>query len=280
MILRTCAAVQRRLSTFCDGELAIEERVAVQRHLCECASCANEAAQVREIGESLRAMAHSPVCDEREDLAGLSASVVSRLGAEQSESFGGRMGRVFEDFHVVWAALGATCAAVACVAIMVGLFYFASRERPDSLGAVIAAMASPGSNENPVSVDGRMLLPTAGPDDVLSASVGNSEEDLVFAMAAMVTREGRVTSLALLDSEGRAGNAQSRAKSQAIRELMEAISKARLQPARYGGAPVAVNVVWLHAHLTVRGKLPTELRTPGRALSISVLGSAAVLGTM
>ena len=53
---------------------------------------------------------------------------------------------------------------------------------------------------------------------------------------------------------------------------MDAISRARLQPARYGNnAPVAVNVIWYYAHLTVRGKLPSDLPPAGRALSISYL---------
>jgi len=36
------------------------------------------------------------------------------------------------------------------------------------------------------------------------------------------------------------------------------MSKARFQPARYVGspAPVAVNMVWLYASLTVKGKIP------------------------
>jgi hypothetical protein len=42
-------------------------------------------------------------------------------------------------------------------------------------------------------------------------------------------------------------------------EVLEAASQARFEPARAGGAPVAVNVVWLLAHTTVVGKEGLEV---------------------
>ena len=33
------------------------------------------------------------------------------------------------------------------------------------------------------------------------------------------------------------------------------MSRAKLQPAQGGGGPVAVNLVWLLAHTTVKGKI-------------------------
>jgi len=280
MILRRCSAIRRRLSAFHDGELAVAERVAIQRHLRECADCAGEARAVREMGEALRIAAAERVEAADVDLAGLSANVITRLGAERSESFSGRLEQLFDDFHVVWAALGATGAAVACVAVLVGLF-FSIRERPDSMAALFAAMASPGSNENPVSVDGRMALPSVSADNALWASVGSAdtEEDLVLLMDVLVSREGQVRNLKLVNPEGGLGSAaETKARREAIRALSEAILKARLQPARaMSGAPVAVNVVWLHAFLTVRAKLLPELRTPGRALSMLMPAEEHVL---
>jgi len=271
MILRRCSAIRRRLSAFHDGELNIAERAAVQRHLRECAGCAGEARAMREMGEAIRSAAAARVAEPNVNLAGLSANVVTRLGAERSQSFSGRLEVLFDDLHFVWVALGATGAAVACVAIIMGLFQFATRERPDSMAAVIRAMASPGSNENPMRVDGWMALPSTGPDDAMWASVGEAatEEDLVLLMDVLVSKEGQVTDLKFLRASGQAPDPEAAARREAIRALSGAILKARLQPARARtGAPVAVNVVWLHAFLTVRAKLLPELRTPGRALSM------------
>lgn len=270
MNLQWCSAVRRRLSAFHDGELPLHERAAVQEHLSGCEACAAEARSMREIGEALRIAAAVRLDEQEPNLAALPASVVSRFSAERSESIGGRLSRAFEDLHVVWVALGATGSAVACVALIVGLFQFGFSSRPDSLAAVIAAMATPGSNENPVSVDGLMYPPTFS-DDGDSVPMAFSEEDLVLALSAVVTREGGVKAVELLQSGVEPADAESHVTRQTILDLMDAISRARLQPARYGNAPVAVKVVWYYAHLTVRGKLQPEVPAAGRVLSISYL---------
>ena len=36
---------------------------------------------------------------------------------------------------------------------------------------------------------------------------------------------------------------------------MDAVSSTRFQPAQRGGAPVAVNLIWLFERTTVRGKI-------------------------
>lgn len=266
MKLDTCSAVRRHLSALCDGELGLTDRAAVQAHLYHCPRCAAEVAEIRAVGDALRVAS----ADRSGPPDILAEAVVSRVVAERHESVGGRLRLLFDDYHVVWAALGATGAAVACVILLVGLFALVPRTRPDSLAALIAAMASPGSNENPVSVDGRMLLPRAYPDGMPDEEILVSEEELVFALSTIVSREGRVTSLELLDAGEWSGHNLSREKRQTILSLMDAIARARFQPARYGSQPVAVNMVWLHAHLTVRGKDPGALRASGRALSMAL----------
>ena len=48
--------------------------------------------------------------------------------------------------------------------------------------------------------------------------------------------------------------------------ILRGISKARFEPARYGKSPVAVNMVWMVAHLTVRAKPSDQSSiTPPRA---------------
>ena len=74
-----------------------------------------------------------------------------------------------------------------------------------------------------------------------------SEEELMLALSAVVTREGRVSELSLLntDSDRREINA-----------ILNGISQASLEPARVGSDPIAVNVVWLLTHTTVKAKAP------------------------
>jgi len=40
-----------------------------------------------------------------------------------------------------------------------------------------------------------------------------------------------------------------------IDDVVDAISRAKLQPAQGGGGPVAVSLVWLLTHTTVKGKM-------------------------
>ncbi|HXE80274.1 MAG TPA: hypothetical protein VNK41_05965, partial [Vicinamibacterales bacterium] len=47
----------------------------------------------------------------------------------------------------------------------------------------------------------------------------------------------------------------------ALLELLDAAAQTRFEPARAGGSPVAVNVIWLMAHTTVVGKHEADLAT-------------------
>ena len=271
---RTCLAVRRRLSAFVDGELAVRDQIRVEAHLRQCASCDAEAAGLRELGDSVRELLGSvPAAEDR--LEGLAATVVSRLRAERDESVPGRVERMFEDMHLLWAALGAAGATVSCVALMVGMCYVGGiQARPDSLSAVLAAKAVPGSDRNPVSPNRRLQMPSIANDRNLAPSVADLEsgDDRVFALALAVTREGRISNLELLNSD-----TSDRAQ---ILGLLDSIAQTRFEPARYASLPVAVNVVWLHAHLTVRGKMPDDRPVAGRVLSISqFIVHPAVLST-
>jgi hypothetical protein len=72
-----------------------------------------------------------------------------------------------------------------------------------------------------------------------------TEGEAVLALSAMVTREGRVDGLELISNER---------DQRQMEQLLDAVSRARFQPAQQGGSPVSVNMVWLLAHTTVRGK--------------------------
>ena len=64
-------------------------------------------------------------------------------------------------------------------------------------------------------------------------------------LAAVVTREGTIAGLELLLASGH--------DEEVLLSLLEVASAARFEPARFAGSPVAVNLVWLLAHTTVRG---------------------------
>jgi N-acyl-D-aspartate/D-glutamate deacylase len=84
-------------------------------------------------------------------------------------------------------------------------------------------------------------------------------------LAGIITREGTVADLSLLDPGG--GRLSSQAgQSKAVEDLLGAVSRARFEPARVDGLPVAVNMVWVVEHTTVRatrvGKKRAAASTP------------------
>jgi hypothetical protein len=247
MKLLSCAATQRRLTEYLDGELSVEDQIAVRAHLEGCPPCAYEARELGEVGEALRLAAGMFPAPAR--TTGLQATVLGRLEAEDQQSLPARMRRMFEDMHLVWAGLSAATATVVCAVLLFAIGYFSPPERADSLSGMLSALASPGSNRNPVRIDYRILPPRVASDVPVPAVLTSSspdEDDLVFALAAVVTQEGRLTNPEVL--------LVNRGDRATVMRLMNAVIEARFEPASYGGNPVAVNLVWLLTHTTVRAK--------------------------
>ena len=245
MTLLTCAAVRRRLSAFYDRELAIAEQIAIETHLHDCPPCARDLRELQDVGLALRQAAAPAPSD---DWTGVRSSVISRMRAEEHESWTAKARRAFDDLHLVWIALGSTAATCLCAGTVLSMMHFASPERQDSLAAVIAVMAAPsGSDLNPARLDGRIQAPSVPENGLVYATLERSmmEGDLVVPLSAIVTREGRVSGLERLNKwqDGRE-----------VTTIVEALSRGRLEPAQFGGSPVAVNLVWLVAHTTVKGK--------------------------
>ena len=247
MTLLTCAAVRRRLEAFYDRELPVPELIAVEAHVHDCPPCARDLRDVRAVGDALRLAAAPGPSD---DWTGLRSGVISRMRAEAHESWAARTRRAFDDMHLVWIGLAATAAAFVCVGTVLSMLHFASPERNNSLAAMIAVTAAPsGSDLNPARLDGRIQVPSVPQDGLVYATLESSRvrEDLVVPLSAVVTKEGRVSGLELLSNDHDPGGH--------VVALVEALSRGRLQPAQFGGAPVAVNLVWLIANTTVKGKL-------------------------
>jgi hypothetical protein len=265
MMAQGCRKIRRQLSAYQDGELPVGEHIAVQTHLRTCPACAAELRELDELGACLRAGALATE-EQPQELEGLPSAVISRLKAEDAESISGRTGRLFEDLHFVWAALGATGATVTCVAVIY-------------LISLFAILPPAGYNKNPVVPNAAMILPSASLNTPFPAEPLLDEGDLALLLDAVVNRDGRVTRVELIQPDGTL-KGPTKEERQAVEALLDLMAKTRFQPARFAGSPVpvAVNMVWLYASLTVKGKMPElqiqNQKRPGRA-GVSMLRSSA-----
>lgn len=240
-----CHRVREDLEAFVDNELAIDDQVAIQSHLQVCVPCRLEASELAEIGHALR-LAPVAADVDVEEPGRLSSIVLERVRLEQQLSFGVQLRDIFDDMHFVWAGLGATTAMLICFFASAGVLHAASRERPDSLAGLIDYLANPGSNENPVRLHDYMAAPRASFDDALTLPV----EDTELAFSAVVSREGRVQNLELVDEQARALHV----KPEVLLSMLDAAARTRFEPAKSGGSPVAVSLVWLVSTTTVKGR--------------------------
>jgi hypothetical protein len=250
----TCAAVRRHLAAYCDRELDLGMHLAVRVHLGDCQACRREGEEIESLGRAVRQSAPARRRARRDDLAAVRHGVVGRFQAERAYSIAHGIERILDDLRMLWAAAGATMATVVCVVALLGFVRLTLREMPYSMAAVIGALGDPGSNRNPLSVDGRMLLPRPAADSGMPSPVLRGEE-AVLMLSAVVTREGELRDLAVLEPGLRGLTPEN----PAVLKLLGTVSQTRFQPARAGGAPVAVNVVWMLAHTTVFGKEDAEV---------------------
>jgi Putative zinc-finger len=250
----TCKVAQRLLEAYHDEELSIGEQIAVGVHLDSCDACTVALADLEALRAGFRQSVSAHLTLTAEEAEIFESSVVSRAEVEAGAAFSVRVRDLFDDMHLVYAGLSAAAATLIFATIMFGTLRLATTVRPDSLGAIVSILSSPGSNENPVSNYGRVQLPRVL--DVASATRRTvSEDDAVFALAAVVTREGRISGVEFLHARGgkwvgEAGR---------IEGVMDAVSQARFEPAVSDAGPVAVNMVWLVANTTVR---PIETPAP------------------
>jgi hypothetical protein len=250
----TCTTVRRHLAAYCDRELDLGLHLAVRVHLADCQACRREGEEIEALGRAVRQSAAARRRARADDLAAVRNSVVGRFQAERAYSVAHGLDRMIDDLRMLWAAAGATMATAVCVVALLGFVRLTLREMPYSMAAVIGALADPGSNRNPVSVDGRMLLPRPASASEMSPPVLRGEE-AVLMLSAVVTREGELRDLAVLEPGLRGLSPEN----PAVLKLLDTVSQTRFQPARAGGAPVAVNVVWMLAHTTVFGKEDAEV---------------------
>jgi hypothetical protein len=262
----TCPATRRRLHAFHDDQLSMEDQVAVSSHLAWCDDCVDRLGELRWLRQTLRAAAHSrqAVADVLGDdtQRRLQDAIVYRAAAERTVSFRARLGRAVEDVHVVYAGIGAALAVLVCAVIMLGVVKFAtSEQRPDSFAAILRILASPGSNQNPLPPRRDVQMPRPLNEDLLAVPLHiGLGDDALFMLRGVVTQEGRIDYIELLN----AGRSVSSGVDEAtvVGDLMGTVADAQFHPGSRAGLPVAVDMVWIVAHTTVRASkvdLPTSM---------------------
>ena len=251
MTLLTCGTVRRRLPAFYDRELPVRETIAIDAHVSECEACADELRGLRDVGEVLR-LAIPPA--QADDWSGVQSSVIGRMRAEAYESWPARTGRMFDDLHLVWIVLASTAATFLCGLVALSALHFAAPERNDSLAAMITVISAPvGSNINPLRAERYLEVPSVPGSGPIEAMLARpvSRDELTLALSAVVTREGRVSGLSVLTAE-------EPPIEEDVSSILDVLSRSRLTPGRLGASPVAVDLVWVVTHTTVRPKTPTS----------------------
>ena len=249
-----CAEMRDRLEAFHDGELGIDERIAIQQHLAECASCSHVAAEIDSLGETLRTLAVA--VDSETEPSNFAAHVIERLSVEESFSIRAQLVDWFQDMHLVWAGIGASAATLICIVGSASVLHAANQEHPNSMARAISVLASPGSNDNPLRLNYEMDPPRA----VTDAAIEMSEEDVEYALSAVVSREGRVQGVEMINQpdEYRPG----------MNAMLNEAYRVQFAPAQARGDAVAVSMVWLVANTTVKGRHDGDMQALRQALRL------------
>jgi hypothetical protein len=117
---------------------------------------------------------------------------------------------------------------------------------------VISILANPGSNENPMRLNYEMLVPPKDdtrPLGVMASPIEMTEEEAEYALAAVVSREGRVQGVEVI-------NPRARATHRSVNAVLNDAYRVQFAPAQArGGDAVAVSMVWLVANTTVKGRV-------------------------
>ena len=239
----SCADVRGRLEACYDGEVPFNERLAIHNHLGECVTCSLAAEELTDLGAKLRSMADEVGEQAASQPLRLTAQVVEQLRVEEQFSVRTQIVALFQDMHLVWAGIGATVATLICIVGSASVLHAANQERPDSLAGVISLLANPGSNANPIRLSYEMRAPRA----VTDPAIEMSEEDAEYALSAVVSREGRIQGIEVINDD-------QRGKRAVVNAMLNEAYRVQFAPAEARGDVVAVSMVWLVASTTVKGR--------------------------
>lgn len=253
----SCADVREQLEAFYDGEVPFNHRLAIQNHLTECVTCSLAAEELTGLGSKLRNMAAEVGESAAIEPLRLTAQVLEQLRVEEQFSVRTQVVALFQDMHLVWAGIGATAAMLICIVGSASVLHAANQERPDSLAGVIALLANPGSNANPMRLNYEMMAPRAVSDPAIEMA----GEDAEYALSAVVSREGRIQGIEVINDD------QPRGKRAVVNAMLNEAYRVQFAPAQgRTGDAVAVSMVWLVSNTTVKGRQDVGLTQLRQAL--------------
>jgi hypothetical protein len=218
------------------------------------------------IGVSLRRTSCAlRATDEADDsLSSAQSEVLTRIKTEREQSMWSQVRDMCTDMRFFWPAVGASFALAACLCVAAAVVSLTSDEKPDSLAGMIEVLANPGSDQNPMRLDGAMAAPPRSIGVAGLDSLAGDGDDAVVALAAVVTREGRVANYEVLFSERASVRRHDTAvQTDDVSSVVNTVKQSRFSPAQdVDGAPVAVNMVWLLARTTVKASAQAAVVEP------------------
>jgi hypothetical protein len=264
----TCEASRELLEAFIDGELATSDQVALESHLRWCVTCRARVEDMQLIGATIRLRHAAHDCgsdDIRATLATMQSDVLTRVRAERDQSFPVQFRQAFDDMRFMWPALGATAALVLCLVSSMFVYRATRGGDPESMANVIDSLAKAAADRRPrslepltsyypVALDETILAPRGLDGGPALYAIG--EDEAVFALSAVVTREGRVAAYEVLPSGRRAARSR-RAVTHAeqVDAVLDSVRESRFEPAQgAGGGAVTVRMIWVLARTTVKAQ--------------------------
>lgn len=235
-----CDQIRPLIAAYVDDELNGGYRLDVERHLGACAACAGEEFSLRDLGSLLRsAAAVTPLPLDR--LRGLAGGIVSRIGAEEQQSWRAKVERLFEDWHWVAAGAGACAAGVATVIVVFALLHSPVsqvRQMNEKVGTLYVMAVPEDGQGAPVMLEYEksMGMPKGDHRYAVPASFGwKASQALVQALDKSLMRYGATVRFEDLSIEDRAE----------VESLLNEI--ARLRQVSPAGRPgVLTNVSGMH----------------------------------
>lgn len=251
-----CRTVRANLGAFLDGELPGVQRLVVSQHLAVCDECRSQADAVGNLGELLR-LGASHVSSLAE-LGGLAGGVISRVRAEQAQSWTALLEKGVEDWHWVIVGVGSVAATFVSGLLVSFLVLFGSaRDRDDSLAALLNNLGTPAGTlfvlAAPTGNDSDTMVMQFDNDGeggraagVMPAQfVSPTESDLVQALdSSLVNRDGRVADFRRMSATERLYTDS----------LVDQISRLRLSPPRTAAGRLTVQRIGLVAMTSVTAK--------------------------
>lgn len=235
-----CASVRPHLEAFADGELRGDTLRRVAQHLETCLACESVVEDVRGVGEILRG--DQTVEPDLTVLAGLADGVVSRVRAEDRESWRGKFERATDDLHWILVGAGSITSAFLTALSVTVVMQSAVVQRNDSLASVLNNMT-----DLPPQLGRATIVPASvAPDSIVGA---NGQDDVEFANLTEVNRAGHVMSLQPLPL----GDESHPTDAPSLVSQLRSLRFSQLPERSNFTDPEARQLIWLYTATEVRG---------------------------